>query len=150
MTEGMILETRLLLPGFEEIFAFSLCSQLACFLNTLCFIPISHLLLPAICSPSQFAFCIYSFIWAFIRFVTCVVMFSETSANSYSSVSCFCGNYDKSWVGIQRYLMVVRGYTYYERSTVVVLEFLDLMKLASIAFSIIRYASFIFIFQIHH
>ena len=53
MTEGLILETHFLLPGFEELVVFPLCYQRA-FLYYSSFISTSQLLLPVMCPSPQF------------------------------------------------------------------------------------------------
>ena len=83
----LILGSRLLPPGFEELFVFLLCCRLA-------FVYCSFLFFNfTVITSCHVSFSIVNtlrFIWASICFVTCVVFFSAISANFFSSASCFC------------------------------------------------------------
>ena len=87
MTEGLIFETHLLLPGFEEHFVFPLCYQLEFFIYSFFYFNFTVLTSFHV---SFSTVCTLWFIWSFICFVTCVVIFSSVSAKSFSSASYFC------------------------------------------------------------
>ena len=157
MTDCLILETYLYLQWYEELLVFPLRYQVAFF--NLHFLHLNFKVVTS-CHVASSTVCRLRFIWALIRFVTCVVIFSAISANSFSSASCFCVSV---FLAFMTYLgtVLVHVYSGYwwlsgdnygcscmskVRSTTLVLECHDLMKLASIAFSMNGHASFRFFF----
>ena len=160
MTEGLILETHLLLAGFEELYLFPLCYQLTFFMCPFFYLNFTvdtswHVSFSIVCRLSHMRI---------FKFVACVVIFSAISANSFSSASCFCvfvlvaimtyhgsvfvlvysgvwwlsGDVDSIWlflqVGGKKYCCSTRASSSKSGTRLgkrwIVLEFLDLMKLA--------------------
>ena len=55
MTEGLILETCLILPEFEDLFVYSFCISACIFLLNFHFIQITQSFLHSMCSSPQFS-----------------------------------------------------------------------------------------------